>query len=153
MNIYDFEKAIESLGDIFGKTWNKSLTDKVYKENYINNKNKEIVIDVINRLTLDAEKAPTPKKFIKALNLKERSLRNTAPRRACEICGGSGLLSMVIYTDLDRYQYQMPGEPTPEWYARLPSQGKQPVTTKAVRCKCGRNRNPGIKSYAEVVQG
>lgn len=151
MTNFTFEIAIETFKAKFGRTWKKHVIAKVYRDNYLNRKNDAIVIEVIKGLIKNAQKPPTPSQFVKALRQRERQLNRPQPSQACDICGNSGLIVVCLYTDLDNYQYGLQREEPPEWYKLLPAKSKQPVGTKVMRCKCGRNRNTGFESYAEVV--
>jgi DNA-directed RNA polymerase subunit M/transcription elongation factor TFIIS len=151
MTNFDFDKAVDAFKTKFGRTWTKHVTAKVYRNNYLNRKNDALVIEVIKGFIRSSQKLPTPSQFERALRRRERQSNKPQHSQACDICGNSGLVYLTLYTDLERYQYQLPGEEPPEWYKTLPARSKQPVSTKIVRCKCGRNRNTEFISYAEVV--
>lgn len=151
MQKHDFDEAIETFKDKYGKTWKQSLVDTVYRDCYLNRENSAMVADVIKRLILGAKRPPTASQFKRALGARKRSLKWSGPRQDCETCKNVGIIIVCIYTDLVKRECLLYGEDQPEWYRKLPIKCKQPVTTAAVRCNCGRNRNPEIKTYAEIA--
>jgi hypothetical protein len=151
MTNFEFEKLIESIGDVLGKTWRKSLITRVYKEYYLNRENSGMVTDVIDGFMLNAKRPPTPLQFKNALYAKKRSLRSSGAIQACDICGNTGLIIVKLYTDIYNYEYRLPGEEPPKWYNKLSSKSKQPISTKVMRCKCGLNRNQVFMEYDETM--
>lgn len=151
MQKHDFDEAIETFKDKYGKTWKQSLVDTVYRDCYLNRENSAMVADVIKRLRLNTKRLPAASQFKRALRDRKRSLKRAVPREDCDSCDNIGLVKVCIYTDLVKRECLVVGEEPPEWYKKLPLNHKQPISDIVVRCKCGRNRNPGIKTYAEIA--
>lgn len=151
MTNFDFEQAILALKDKYGRTWPQATINEMFKYCHLNRKDKDDVLEVLKGLVSSSKRLPTKRMFVRALYAKERELRRarffTTP---CKLCGNGGLVSVALYTDLDRYDYRLASDQPPGWYEELPENSKQPVTTEAMRCKCGRNQNPRIPSYVAI---
>lgn len=112
-----------------------------------------LVLSVIDGFLANSDKPPTPYMFrmelVRVDLERKKNLREEA-RPDCGVCD-NGLVVVVEYTDLDRYEWLLPASPVPKWFEQSQSD-RRFRRTLTQRCSCGRNNNPKIQGIFDATK-